>query len=241
MMGVWGEGIQICIRLPNARRRDYARPNQIRQNNMIPIDVLLIFIVASAALAIAPGPDNIFVLTQSAVQGKKAGMAITLGLCAGLIVHITAVVLGVAAIFKTSELAFTILKIVGAMYLLYLAWRAFQAAATQIPMQSENPVDTKALFIRGIIMNITNPKVAIFFLAFLPQFADPSRGAISLQIIELGFIFMMTAFVIFSGIAWAADWTSNRIINSKRTQLVINRLAGTVFLLLACRLALSKQ
>lgn len=208
---------------------------------MIPIDILLIFIVASAALAIAPGPDNIFVLTQSAVQGKKAGMAITLGLCAGLIVHITAVVLGVAAIFKTSELAFTILKIAGATYLVYLAWRAFQAAATQIPMQSENPVDTKALFIRGIIMNITNPKVAIFFLAFLPQFADPSRGAISLQIIELGFIFMMTAFVIFSGIAWAAGWISNRIINSKRTQLVINRLAGTVFLLLACRLALSKQ
>lgn len=208
---------------------------------MIPIDILLIFIVASAALAIAPGPDNIFVLTQSAVHGKKAGMAITFGLCAGLIVHITAVVLGVAAIFKTSELAFTTLKIVGAMYLVYLAWRAFQAAATQIPMQSENPVDTKALFIRGIIMNITNPKVAIFFLAFLPQFADPSRGAISLQIIELGFIFMMTAFVIFSGIAWAAGWISNRIINSKRTQLVINRLAGTVFLLLACRLALSKQ
>lgn len=208
---------------------------------MIPLDILLLFIAASVALAIAPGPDNIFVLTQSAMHGKKAGIAITLGLCTGLVVHITTVVLGIAAIFKTSEFAFTSLKIVGAVYLLYLAWRAFKAAASQIPVQSETVVNTKALFFRGLIMNITNPKVAIFFLAFLPQFADPSRGEISLQIIELGLIFMITAFAIFSGIAWASGWISNWILNSKRAQLIINRLTGTVFLLLACRLALSKQ
>lgn len=208
---------------------------------MIPTDVLLLFISASAALAIAPGPDNIFVLTQSAIYGRKAGILITLGLCTGLLVHISAVALGVAAILKTSAIAFTALKIVGAAYLLYLAWQAFRAGDTQITAEKKNPLSTKALYARGILMNVTNPKVAIFFLAFLPQFTDQSRGEISIQIIMLGAVFMITAFIIFSGIAWAASRIGGWLKRSKRAQTSINRLAGTIFILLACRLALSKQ
>ncbi len=209
--------------------------------HMIPFDVLLLFAVASAALAVAPGPDNIFVLTQSAIHGRKAGIFVTLGLCTGLLVHIAAVAFGVAAIFKTSAIAFTALKIVGAAYLLYLAWQAFRAGDTQITAASENPVSTKSLYARGILMNVTNPKVAIFFLAFLPQFTDPSRGAISLQIISLGAVFMAMAFIIFSGIAWASSRIGGWLKRSKSAQVGINRIAGTVFVLLACRLALSKQ
>lgn len=208
---------------------------------MIPIDVLLLFITASAALAIAPGPDNIFVLTQSAIHGRKAGILITLGLCTGLLVHITAVTLGVAAILKTSAIAFTALKIVGATYLLYLAWQAFRAGTTQITAENDKLISAKALYVRGILMNVTNPKVAIFFLAFLPQFADPSRGSISVQIVILGALFMLTAFIIFCAIAWAASYIGEWIKNSKRAQIYINRLAGTIFVLLACRLAVSKQ
>lgn len=208
---------------------------------MIPIDVLLVFIAASATLAIAPGPDNIFVLTQSAIHGRKAGIFVTLGLCTGLLAHITAVALGVAAIFKTSVVAFTILKTIGAAYLLYLAWQAFRAGDTRIAAENDNPISARALYTRGILMNVTNPKVAIFFLAFLPQFADPARGAVSMQIVMLGAVFMVTALVIFTGIAWAASHIGDWLKKSKRAQTGINRLAGTVFLLLACRLALSRQ
>lgn len=208
---------------------------------MIPNDVLLVFIAASAALAAAPGPDNIFVLTQSAVHGRKAGIFIILGLCTGLFVHIAAVSLGVAAIFKTSTIAFTVLKVVGAAYLLYLAWQAFHAGNTRISASNDNPAGGRALYVRGILMNVTNPKVAIFFLAFLPQFADPSRGPVSIQIIVLGVIFMATAFVIFSAISWAASRIGNWLRQSAHAQIGINRLAGMVFVLLACHLALSEQ
>lgn len=208
---------------------------------MIPGDVLLLFVAASAALAIAPGPDNIFVLTQSAIHGRMAGIFITLGLCTGLLVHIAAVALGVAAIFKTSAIAFTFLKVVGAAYLLYLAWQAFRAGNTKIAASNEKPVGGKSLYARGILMNVTNPKVAIFFLAFLPQFSDPSRGPIPVQIIVLGAVFMATAFTIFSLISWAASRIGKWLRKSEWAQIGINRLAGTVFVLLACRLALSKQ
>lgn len=208
---------------------------------MLPADVLLLFITASAALAIAPGPDNIFVLTQSAIYGKKAGVIVTLGLCTGLLAHITAVAFGAATIFKTSALAFTALKVVGAAYLLYLAWQAFRAGETPISAKGGTPISAKALYARGILMNVTNPKVAIFFLAFLPQFTDPSRGEISTQIFSLGAVFMMTAFLIFCGIAWAASRIGDWLRRSQRAQTIINRIAGTVFVLLACRLALSKQ
>jgi len=207
---------------------------------LIPNDVLLQFVTASAALAVAPGPDNIFVLTQSAIHGRKAGIIVTLGLCTGLLVHIAAVAFGVAAILKTSTIAFNMLKFVGAAYLLYLAWQAFRAGETQITETTENSISPKALYSRGILMNVTNPKVAIFFLAFLPQFADPSRGAIPNQIFMLGAVFMITAFIIFSGIAWGAGQIGGWLKSSKRAQVAINRIAGTVFVLLACRLVWSK-
>lgn len=208
---------------------------------MIPSDVMLLFIAASAALAVAPGPDNIFVLTQSAIHGRKAGILVTLGLCTGLLFHIAAVTVGVAAILKASAIAFTALKIVGASYLLYLAWQAFRASSTVITASNGEPLNGKALYARGILMNVTNPKVAIFFLAFLPQFVDPSRGLVAAQIVTLGTAFMITALIIFSTISWASGYIGEWLRRSSRTQIVMNRLSGVVFVLLACRLALSRQ
>lgn len=207
---------------------------------MIPGDVLLLFIAASAALSIAPGPDNLFVLAQSAIHGKRAGMFVTLGLCTGLLVHIAAVALGVAAIFKTSAMAFTALKVAGVTYLLYLAWQAFRAGSAGIAASGEAAASGKALYARGIVMNVSNPKVVIFFLAFLPQFTNPSQGSISAQIIALGAVFIATAFVIFSLISWAASRIGTWLRRSEHAQIAIHRFAGVVFVLLACRLALSK-
>jgi Putative threonine efflux protein len=208
---------------------------------MIPFDEFLLFTAASVALAIAPGPDNIFVLAQSALYGRRAGILITLGLCTGLLVHISAVALGVAAILQKSVLAFNVLKMVGAGYLLYLAWRAFRADAVEPAGHKNGPMEPWTLYARGILMNVTNPKVAIFFLAFLPQFADPDRGPVPLQIVLLGAVFMICTLVVFAGIAWAASYIGQWLKQSKRAHMVMNRTAGLIFLLLAGRLALSRQ
>lgn len=164
---------------------------------MLPLDTLLSFAIASLVLGLAPGPDNLFVLTQSALRGQRAGWLVTCGLCSGLIVHTIAVTFGVAAIFQTSALAFTILKGLGATYLLYLAWQAFRAGATKLDTPPTAQVSARHLYRRGVIMNITNPKVSIFFLAFLPQFADPQHGALEQQLLLLGGIFIIATIFVF--------------------------------------------
>ncbi|MGV6827439.1 MAG: LysE family translocator [bacterium] len=200
---------------------------------------LLGFIIASAILSIAPGPDNIFVLTQSALYGKRPGVLITLGLCTGLLVHTAAVALGVAALIKASPVAFTALKLTGAAYLAYLAWQAFRASAHQLEAASSNLKSRAALYRRGIIMNITNPKVSIFFLAFLPQFVTTDKGHITQQILLLGALFILIAFIIFSGIAILAGTLGQWLHQSPRAQLLLNRAAGVIFVGLALKLALT--
>ena len=203
----------------------------------MPMESILTFIVASALLSIAPGPDNIFVFTQSALYGKKLGVLVTLGLCTGLIVHTSAVALGIAVIFQTSTLAFTVLKVAGAMYLAYLAWQAFQASGSAIKVLSSSLHSSGALYRRGIMMNITNPKVSIFFLAFLPQLASPEYGQIEPQIFLLGGIFICVALVVFCAIALFAGSLGGLLHNSPRAQVYLNRIAGTVFGVLTLSLA----
>lgn len=204
---------------------------------MIPVETQLPFFLASVLLALAPGPDNIFVLTQSALYGRSSGIAVVFGLCSGLIVHSCAVALGVAVIFQSSAIAFSILKLIGAGYLLYLAWLAFRAPANEILNGNGGPINLWKLYRRGIIMNITNPKVSIFFLAFLPQFADPQRGPVSLQILYLGGLFIVSTILVFGSIALLAGTLGQWLKQSTRTQVVLNKLAGTVFLGLALKLA----
>lgn len=208
---------------------------------MIPIETIAIFLAATVALAFAPGPDNIFVLTQSALYGRKAGLVVTVGLCTGLIAHTAAVSLGVAAIFQTSLLAFNMLKIVGAIYLLYLAWHAFKAGAARLDNAEGTHMGLGKLYSRGVIMNITNPKVAIFFLAFLPQFADPSIGSMTIQMLIFGGLFMLVTLLVFGGIAWTAGVLGGRLKRSPKAQVIMNRVAGTVFAALALRLVVSER
>lgn len=207
---------------------------------MIPLDVLVAFFAASGLLCLAPGPDNIFVLTQSARRGRRAGLAVMFGLCTGLIGHSTAVALGIAVVFQTSAMAFSILKFVGAGYLVYLAWQAFRASATPIAA-SDGENRLLKYYTRGIIMNITNPKVSIFFLAFLPQFADPLRGPVSIQILMLGGVFILSTILVFGGIALLAGTLGEWLNRSDRIQNIMNRLTGTVFVGLALKLATTER
>ena len=208
---------------------------------MFDSQTLLIFIGSSIALALSPGPDNLFVLTQSMARGAKAGIMITLGLCSGLIFHTTAVALGVAVIFKTSALAFNLLKIVGAGYLLYLAYGAFKdASKTQLKTERLS-LSLGELYKRGIIMNITNPKVSIFFLAFLPQFTNAENGNVTLQVFALGAIFMVCAFSVFSMIALLAGRIGDWFSKTKHDESILNKVAGTIFVGLAMKLLLSER
>lgn len=204
---------------------------------MIPIETLITFFSASIILALVPGPDNIFVLIQSSLRGKGAGIIVVFGLCTGLIAHSLAVALGVAVIFQTSAVAFSALKFIGAGYLVCLAWQAFRAPTEKIHSESAPVLNRRKLYGRGIIMNITNPKVSIFFLAFLPQFVDPSKGEVSLQILLLGGLFILATIIVFGSIALLAGAIGQWLNRSSRTQNILNKAAGTVFLGLALKLA----
>ncbi|MBV5279223.1 MAG: LysE family translocator [Campylobacteraceae bacterium] len=208
---------------------------------MLDMNTLLMFSLASILLALSPGPDNIFVLTQSMVKGAKAGVVITLGLCSGLIFHTSAVALGVAVIFQTSLLAFNLLKIVGAGYLLYLAYMAFKDASKTTLHVDQKPLSFGTMYRRGIVMNVTNPKVSIFFLAFLPQFTNPQNGHVTLQIFTLGALFMVCALVVFSLIAFLSSKIGAWFTQTKNGEKILNRLAGTVFAALALKLALIQR
>lgn len=203
----------------------------------MPIESIIAFVIASALLSIAPGPDNIFVLTQSALYGKKSGILVTLGLCTGLIFHTTAVALGIAAIFHSSVIAFTVLKVVGAIYLAYLTWQAFRASARTLEAPGSNLRSNGALYRRGIIMNITNPKVSIFFLAFLPQFTSLQYGPLGPQIFLLGGLFICVGLIIFISIALLAGTLGGWLHSSPKAQIYLNKIAGTVFAGLALKLA----
>ena len=146
-----------------------------------------------------------------------------------------------AVIFQTSAVAFSVLKFCGAGYLLYLAWGAFRASPTNIQAKGNGEISLWRLYRRGIIMNITNPKVSIFFLAFLPQFADPSRGPISMQMLLLGGVFIVATILVFGGIAILAGTLGQWLNRSDRIQQVMNKLAGAVFVALALKLATTER
>lgn len=209
---------------------------------MLTYQIALSFLGIAVLLALAPGPDNLFVLMQSALWGKGPGMVVVLGLCTGLIGHTVAVAVGLAALFATSEAAFTALKLAGAAYLLYLAWGAFNAPAIAASDTGKPPrLPHGTLYRRGIIMNLTNPKVSLFFLAFLPQFTSPERGSVALQTISLGALFMLATLLVFGAIAIFSGAFGEMLQKSARAQRWLNRVAGIVFVGLALRLVFSQR
>ncbi len=203
---------------------------------MIPLDVGFAFFVTALILAIAPGPDNIFVLTQSALYGAKAGIFTVFGLMTGILVHTFGVAFGVSIIFQNSPTAFFILKLIGAAYLVYLAWLTFKAGSSEASLKSQEFIGYFALYRRGIIMNITNPKVALFFLALLPQFVNPARGSLAMQMSILGGIFILATLIVFGLVALLGGQLAHWFNSSPKYQLLINKLAALIFIALALAL-----
>ena len=194
------------------------------------MEILISFILAVSILAISPGPDNIFVLMQSVVHGKKYGLATVIGLMTGCIIHTTFVAVGVSAIIKENNSIFLAIKILGTIYLLYLAYKVF-TSSSEISMNTEK-IQKKTpfqLFKIGFIMNVLNPKVTIFFLALFPGFLFSESLSISLQFYILGALFILVSFVVFSSIAILGGAISEKIKKSKKIVIWLQWMQICVF------------
>lgn len=195
------------------------------------MEILISFIIAVSILAISPGPDNIFVLMQSVVHGKKYGLATITGLMTGCIVHTTFVAVGISAIIKENNTIFLGIKILGAVYLLYLAYKVI-TGGSEISMSTEK-IDKKTpfqLFKIGFIMNVLNPKVTLFFLALFPGFLFSEILPISLQFYTLGALFILVSFVVFSLIAILGGTISEKIKTSKNIGVWLQWMQVFVFI-----------
>ncbi|MDD3007852.1 MAG: LysE family translocator [Arcobacter sp.] len=208
---------------------------------MLDLEILSAFFITSILLALVPGPDNIFVLTQSMLQGKKAGFIVVLGLCTGLLFHTFMVVVGVSVLFQTSIIAFTFLKIIGVVYLLYLAWQLFKSSNSKIETKKSHLIEYKKLYFKGIFMNITNPKVSLFFLAFLPQFTNINLGNISFQMLVLGILFILSTILVFGLIAFFSEKLAKNFNKSNNFQNILNKFTSFIFVVLAIKLLITKQ
>lgn len=205
-------------------------------------DILASFVLATSALAISPGPDNIYVLMQSLVYGKKYGIATVFGLITGCLVHTTLLAFGVSAIIKANDSLFFFIKLFGALYLLFLAYKVFKSDAS-ISLSNNNipQKTTTQLFKQGFVMNVLNPKVSIFFLAFFPGFLFSQTMNTVSQFYILGFLFMLVSFIIFSAIALLSGSISGYVKQHQGVGVVLKWLQIVVFVGIAIFLLISEK
>ncbi|SHG17736.1 LysE family translocator [Flagellimonas flava] len=204
--------------------------------------ILIGFMVSSAALAISPGPDNIFVLAQSISNGVKAGLVTVLGLVSGCLVHTSLLAFGVSEIIKRSDMLFLGIKLFGALYLLYLAVKVFRSDATiSLEGQQESSINHPDMFWKGFVMNVLNPKVTIFFLAFFPGFLFSESLSPVIQFYVLGLLFMLVAFIIFGLVALLAGNISGFLHRNPKTGVYLKWLQIVVFVGIAAYLLLSDK
>ena len=201
---------------------------------------MLNFFVAALVVALAPGPDNLFVLAQSATHGAKAGFSVICGLCTGICVQTALLIVGVSALIAASPIAFFVLQCCGAAYLLYLAYKSFQVRAGVVKLDAGGEgagLPFRRLYLRGIIMNLTNPKAVLFALSFIPPAVDMSRDmSPSLQMVVLGAEFVTATFIVFGSIALLAGAVKKFMLNSPKANRNLNWFSGCVFIALAIAL-----
>lgn len=188
-------------------------------------NVLISFVLATAALAFSPGPDNIFVIIQSAAYGRKSGMVVVAGLMSGCLIHTSLVAFGLSAFIKANEELYWILKVFGAAYMLFLAFKVYKSKSTTTTVSTElNQKDFVELFKQGFIMNVLNPKVSIFFLAFFPAFIFSDSISLFKQFYGLGFLFVTTSFIVFSTFVMLSGFFSKIFLNSPKKIKLLKRL-----------------
>ena len=199
------------------------------------------FILTSAALAIAPGPDVLYVLAKGMSQGRRSALIAAAGFCSGLSIHTAASACGLSAVLVASATAFTVVKLLGAAYLAYLGVRAILSRGLISLPENQVSLSSRKIFAQAFLMNVLNPKVALFFLAFLPQFVRTEQGAIPQQLLLLGIGFGIVAFAVFSLVGLFSAAIGHYVRSRPTLTRLLDRIAGAAFILLGVRLAASSQ
>lgn len=202
-----------------------------------------VFFGAALALNLSPGPDLIYVISRTVAQGRKVGLASAAGLWTGALVHVIAVALGLSALLMASVAAFTVVKYIGAVYLIYLGIQALRSRGTnfELPQNRGSKVSPIQAFRQGILVDVLNPKVAIFFMAFLPQFVRPDHGNPSIQLFELGALVILVAIPVESFFVIATSRTTGFFRQNPKTSVWLERMLGTILISLGLRLAFSEH
>ena len=210
---------------------------------------LPLFMLAVFLLNVTPGPDTAYIVGRSVSQGRAAGLLSSLGVSAGCCVHVLAVAFGLTALLAASTVAFTVIKVVGAAYLIYLGGRMLLAPPERddAPVEkgeasaAKRPRPLKSLFIQGFLTNVLNPKVVLFFLSFFPQFVDPHAAHKALAFLALGAVFIVMSTIWNSLVAWVAASVTRRVAGKPGIKRWLDRVVGTAFIGLGARLAFTTR
>ncbi|NJM72837.1 MAG: LysE family translocator [Scytonema sp. RU_4_4] len=208
---------------------------------LINVSQLTLFCIAAIVLIITPGPDMLYVIARSVGQGKIAGIVSALGVGAGVLVHILAATIGLSALLMTSALAYNIVKYVGAAYLIYLGIRTILSSKEQNTLRTLQGISLKTTFTQGVLSSVLNPKLALFFIAFLPQFVDSTQGKIALQIAVLGLVFITMTTPWLISVALLSSSLGSWLQNNSRWRYFQQWFTGSVLVCLGVRLALPEQ
>jgi threonine/homoserine/homoserine lactone efflux protein len=207
---------------------------------MLTLEQFLGFLAAALLITASPGPDNLMVLSMGLSKGRRHGMAFGLGCALGCLSHTVLAVLGVSALVAASPVAFTVLKVCGGLYLIWMGVRALRSSGA-VRLESAPPEESlRRLFFKGVFANAINPKVVLFFLSFLPQFVVAGRGDESLQMAQLGLLFTAQAALLFGLLGYFSGAIGRWISRRPKAGLWLDRLAGTVFVGLGLKLVVSR-
>jgi threonine/homoserine/homoserine lactone efflux protein len=213
-----------------------------RNASVIDFQTLLLFSAASLALAVTPGPDMILVAARSAAQGRTAGLVTQFGVSAGSAFHAIILALGLSQLFLAIPYAYDLVRYLGAAYLFFLAWQAFAARGGSAPQSPSNHrMSLLVIFRQGLLSNVLNPKVALFYLALFPQFLAPERGAIAVQILVLACVFLIIDFAVHGVVIWLAGGMKSLAARGQRYSNLPRYFLGMVFGGLAARLIFDGQ
>ena len=201
---------------------------------------LILFLTASLVVILAPGPDNILVLTRGVAQGRGAGLVSAVGTSLGLVIHSALAAVGLSALLAQSAAAFTVVKFAGAAYLIYLGMRALTDRGGFAFSRDKAPTGLRKVFTQAVASNVLNPKIAVFFLAYLPQFADPATGGAGFQLLALGLTFALLTLALFSVLALFSGTIGSWLRTRPRFAGVLDKLTGCVLIGLGLRLAFSE-
>jgi threonine/homoserine/homoserine lactone efflux protein len=208
---------------------------------MVDATSLALFMTATLALNLAPGPDMLYVSTRSLSQGRRAGVISALGIAAGAVVHTLAIASGLAALLRAVPIAYEIVQYAGAAYLIWLGIKALRSRSGPLTGAPLDRASEWAVFRQGMITNLLNPKVALFFLAFLPQFTNPTAGSVAAQIVVLGCLFNLSGTLVNIGVAWLAASARQWLTAGHQGKRALRWLTGSVFIGLGLRLALGER